>query len=446
MKNIITFLVLFFVQIISATDQKKQSFVVKDSNIEVSGNLIFTFEESDTNLVKISELTQSEFQAEIINYSENFKSIEFTIKLYIQNDLKETFLASRVYEIFGGSPQIELEPFTLTDFKIDQNSLESPFKIKLSGIRFTFEEKIISKEITNLPKETGTRFVSLNLELLERPVPIKLEESEFKKAIQHYTKVTRKEPENSAAFYKRGLNFLNQGYLKNAFSDFSKALSLNQRDKNSLLSRAIYYEGIGDFEKALEDLNFAIKIDGDFEKAYTNRGYINFKLENFEQALKDFGNALAVRRSFESYANRGYCYFADKDYEKAIEDFTQALNFAPKNIETLYNRGTLYGLTGKFDLAINDLSEAIKLEPQNSLAFLNRGSFYLEQNKFLEAEQDFRQALNLGYSNSAIEFNLAISLVSQKKFSEARKLLVKYIEKVPKDKIAKELLSNISHK
>ncbi len=344
MKTIIPFLILFLVQIIFATE-KQQSFIVKDSNIEVSGNLIFTFEKSDTNLVKINELTQSEFQAKIINSSENFRSLEFTIEFYIEQNGQKMFLASRVYEIFGDSPQIKLEPFLLNDFQIDQNSLENPFKVKLSGMRFTFEETIISKENTKLQKETNTRFVSLNLELLERPSPLKLEDSEFKKAIQHYTRVTRKEPENSAAFYKRGINFLNQGYLKNAFSDFSKALTLNQKDKNSLLSRAAYYEEIGEFELALEDLNFAIKLDGNFEEAYSNRGYIYFQQRDLENATKDFGNALAIRKSYEGYANRGYCYFALKDYKNAIKDFTQALNFAPENVETLYNRGTLYGLT-----------------------------------------------------------------------------------------------------
>lgn len=445
MKNFIPILIFIFTQITFA-NEKQQFFSVSNSNIEVSGNLIFSIEESDTNLVKINELTQSEFKAKIIKPSESFQSLEFTIEFYIFQNGQETFLTSRIYEIFGEVKEIELESFVLNNFKVDQNSLENPFKIKLKEIRFTFEETIISDTKTGKSKTNDTRFVSLNLELLERPLPQKLEESEFKKAIQHYTRVTRKESNNSAAFYKRGINFLNQGYLKNAFSDFSKAITLNPRDKNSLLSRAIYYEEAGELEKALDDLNLAIKLDGNFEEAYVNRGYVNFNLQNFEKATKDFGNALAVKKSFEGYANRGYCYFALKNYQNAIEDFTEALSFSPENVETLYNRGTLYGLTGKFDLAISDLNKAIELKSENSLAYLNRGSFYLEKGNFEEAENDFRKAKILGDSNSAIEYNLALSFVGQKKYSEAKELLRNYLSKVPSDKKAKNILAKISKK
>ncbi|KAA3602158.1 MAG: tetratricopeptide repeat protein [Calditrichaeota bacterium] len=444
MKIIVPILIFIFTQI-SFANENQQSFTIRNSNIEVSGNLIFTFEESDTNLVKINELTQSEFQAKIINSSESFSSLEFTVEFYIEQNGQETFLTSRIYEIFGSSTQIELGTFKINDFEIDHNSLEKPFKVKLKETRFTFEETIISKGKVEPKQDRSTRFVSLNLELLERPLAQKLEDSEFKKAIQHYTRVTRKEPENSAAFYKRGVNFLNQGYLKNAFSDFSKAISLNQKDGQSLLSRAVYYEEIGEFEKALEDLNFAIKLDGNFEEAYANRGYVYFQQRDFTNATKDFGNALAVRKSFEGYANRGYCYFALKDYKNAIEDFTQALNFAPENVETLYNRGTLYGLTGKFDLAILDLTKAIEIESSNSLAFLNRGSFYLELRKYSEAEKDFREAAKLGDSNSAIEYNLALSLIGQKKITEAKRLLKNYLSKAPNDRKAKKIFSSISN-
>jgi tetratricopeptide (TPR) repeat protein len=136
-------------------------------------------------------------------------------------------------------------------------------------------------------------------------------EGQMLHAYSELSKVVRKAPQFSEAYYERGLVNGRMKMYKKAVSDFTKVIDLNPTDVAAYNNRGLAYaRGAIDYNKALGDFNKAIEIDPEFAEAYDNRGIAFMKKsDNKKRACGDWKRACDLKRcnSYERAKRSGYC-------------------------------------------------------------------------------------------------------------------------------------------
>ena len=162
----------------------------------------------------------------------------------------------------------------------------------------------------------------------ERPqTPVKSPEQvrfEDEPAMKELTNLINANPNDQAAFYKRGQLYAVKGFYAAALQDFDNAIRLNPRDHEALNNRCWVKMIIGN-QTALKDCNDALGLRPNFADALDSRGLVN---------LKNGQNA------------------------NAIADFDAALRLNPKLASSLYGRGIARQRTGAGPAGDRDLSAA----------------------------------------------------------------------------------------
>ena len=175
---------------------------------------------------------------------------------------------------------------------------------------------------------------------------------------------------NAAAYYNRGLVYLNTEKYQLAIEDFNIAIRLKSDYAEAYSFRGVTYGNLEKYDIALNDLNKSVEINSNIGMTYYNRGVIYGYLNKLDLELADYNKALKLDKSIaEAYYNRGLIKGKDKeDYKGAIEDFTFALNINPKDIKILLNRGYANLLIGNYDSAIKDYKKVLEIDKDNEKA------------------------------------------------------------------------------
>ena len=209
------------------------------------------------------------------------------------------------------------------------------------------------------------------------------EESQYKAAIEDFTKRIEADPENYELYVKRGVQHQNIEDHENAILDFEKSLSLNPK-KNKKKTTAypyVYYAhlGLGKSHMALSKWEEA---EGHFSKAI-----------EVEEASKNRDSAMVATVS-GVYINRGLTHVKMEQYDQANADYDWAI----QNVEE--DRCLVYSL--KYDLeltrenyanVVSCLDEIIQCEPENHTLFFNRGYYKIETEDYEGALSDFDRAM-----------------------------------------------------
>jgi RNA polymerase sigma factor (sigma-70 family) len=144
-------------------------------------------------------------------------------------------------------------------------------------------------------------------------------------------------PQDAAAYLKRGRTYLNRGNYDQAIADFNQVLQLDTKSAGAYFSRGRANKLKGNYEQALADYNEAIQINPQMVAAYVNRGQIYNMADRSDDAIADFNQALLLDPERPiPYLDRGVAYGAKSDYGKAIADFGSALALDP-NFSPAYN-------------------------------------------------------------------------------------------------------------
>ena len=201
----------------------------------------------------------------------------------------------------------------------------------------------------------------------------------YDKAIADFDRVIEVNPENTHAYYNRGLAKFRLGDLESEKGDIENARRL--------------YEG------GIEDSTQAIKQDPEDANAYHNRAGGKFRLaqsetdipkvqQYYQDAIEDWTqvinlnpelaepyNNLAAAKALlgESKADQGDISTAQELFAGAIQDSTYAIHLNPENADAYGNRGTAKAALGNAEGAIADFDAAIRLDPEEAEYFYERG-------------------------------------------------------------------------
>jgi Flp pilus assembly protein TadD len=181
------------------------------------------------------------------------------------------------------------------------------------------------------------------------PVPTPVQSEADKKlaainadpAMQDLAKLIVANPNDQAAFYKRGQLYAVKGAYPQAMRDFDDAIRLDPRDVESLNNRCWVKMILGgDLQAALKDCNDALKLRPNFVDALDSRGLVNLKLGQNANAITDFDAALRINAKMAS---------------------------------ALYGRGLARKRTGAAAAGDRDIADARKIDPNIDTEFASYG-------------------------------------------------------------------------
>jgi tetratricopeptide (TPR) repeat protein len=200
--------------------------------------------------------------------------------------------------------------------------------------------------------------------------------------IMNSTDAIRRNPNDAAAFFSRGVSYVSKGDNESAFRDFDQAIRLRQDISWPFVRRGDCYRIKGDLDAALRDYQRAIDLNNDFYAlrfAYQGRGELHRLRHNFEQAIVDYDRVLEHAPGFaRGFLDRGTAFAELRDFDRAIQDFDRAIVAGQKLrnkrvvVDALVNRGAAYAAKGDDPRAIPDYDEALQIDRVHVAALYNR--------------------------------------------------------------------------
>ena len=127
------------------------------------------------------------------------------------------------------------------------------------------------------------------------------EETDFKTAIDAYTKAIELNPAYVEAYNNRGTVKNNRMQYQAALADLDRAIELNPALAEAYSNRGIAKTGLGvvrnnrmQYQAALVDFDQAIELNPAFAGAYYNRGIAKHRLRRINEAREDYQQALVL--------------------------------------------------------------------------------------------------------------------------------------------------------
>ena len=103
------------------------------------------------------------------------------------------------------------------------------------------------------------------------------------------------EPENDAAYwYEMGILCSVYGNDKNAIRYFGKVIKLEPENTKAYFHRGVSYGEIGQYENSLASINKAIELDSEKGLFYYGRGRVYLLAGDKEKAIEDFKQAATM--------------------------------------------------------------------------------------------------------------------------------------------------------
>ncbi|WP_167957399.1 tetratricopeptide repeat protein [Anaerosporobacter faecicola] len=221
-------------------------------------------------------------------------------------------------------------------------------------------------------------------------------------AIETYTKIIDRHPDQSDAYYKRAILEGQTGSLEDSIADFDKAISYEKENYEYYFGKYAILLEQGDNAGAQEVLTKALAIKTKSKEDYYNVAIIHFYQENYDTAKAEF--AEAINNGFTgAYYYLGEIAMVEKDYETAASNYEQY-------IQTMG--------TQKSAMVYNQLGEA-----------------YLKLKSYDQALQAFEDgiALNDNSVMQPLKYNQIIALEYKSDFKNAYKKAKKYVKEYPED-------------
>ena len=168
------------------------------------------------------------------------------------------------------------------------------------------------------------------------------------------------------------------------------------QDSEAFFQRGIAYEDLNLPEKALADYDACLKLDEFRTDALNNKAVQLAKLERMEEAISAFTELVDLdREDFLGYRNRGLCRFDQQDYPEALNDYHKAIRLYPEDASSWFQRGNVHLAMNSLTEAESDYSKAIELDPDFAQAWMNRGVVNYRTGRKTQAAEDLAKAQEL---------------------------------------------------
>lgn len=159
-------------------------------------------------------------------------------------------------------------------------------------------------------------------------------------ALNNYDRALELAPDYTEVHHNRGLCFAQEHRYERAIEELSLVIKATPSAK-AYYDRAIINGNLKNYTEALSDYSDAISLDEKLTDAYNNRSIIYASQGLFLNAVSDLERALSMLPNNEGnkkafcYKNLGLTFYKMKSFAKAIENFEKYLTLDPEDIEII---------------------------------------------------------------------------------------------------------------
>ncbi len=230
----------------------------------------------------------------------------------------------------------------------------------------------------------------------------------YRDAINDFTNaihLLRSNSMKASSYYRRAICYGQQGDETKALEDLNNAITLEENLSSAFLLRG----------RLLAQNGFSKEAKSDYDQAVAN--------------------ASNKKEQIEAHQSRGIQYTESGNVQQGIYDFSKTISLDPKNPEHYFNRGTNYLLLGDYDRAIIDFNRCLELNLEYAEAYDNRGMVYASLGQHRKAIEDFEKAiLYFGYKREKViayrKKSLSLAYIGQ---LEEAKICFQIAEKIAPD-------------
>ncbi len=167
-------------------------------------------------------------------------------------------------------------------------------------------------------------------------------------------------------YNQRAINHVYAKEYEQAIVNFTKVIELNPNDSLAYFDRGMAKEYNNDLKGAIEDYTLQLKIDPNMVDCYFLRGIDERRLNETKKAEADFLKTIELEEdNADAHYFLGQIYFAKKKFKKALRHLNDAIIFNPEI-------GDYYHLRAQIEEKLN-----MKKEAEEDL--LKRNELYKEQ-------------------------------------------------------------------
>jgi Flp pilus assembly protein TadD len=214
----------------------------------------------------------------------------------------------------------------------------------------------------------------------------------LERALVHYDKALRMNPDRTSIHHKMGLLFLAKGLNREAIEEFREVLRKEPDNAKAHEGIGLAQFKSGRKEAAERQLRKALELDPKLWKAHTFLGIIYNYRDMPEAAIREHEAALALEPHEGSvYNNLGVSYAFMGDYDNAVRAFEKALRTGTSDKRIYNNLGLVLSKLGRYEEAF----EAFRLGGGEAQAYNNLGCVYLERGERDKAIYSFEKAIEL---------------------------------------------------
>jgi tetratricopeptide (TPR) repeat protein len=185
----------------------------------------------------------------------------------------------------------------------------------------------------------------------------------YPEAIELFTRLLNKY-DVSELYFERGSCYSKHGELRNAISDFTRAIALKNEDPDCFVNRGNAYLKQKQYAEAIKDYNEALRLSPGIAQAYNSRAYAYQMLGRADDAVRDFLYASELDTSYASPCfNLGALLFDIGKVDDALAFLNRANELLPNDAAALVVRGDVHSALGAFEAALGDYEKALQLDP-----------------------------------------------------------------------------------
>ncbi|MEG4230044.1 tetratricopeptide repeat protein [Microcoleus sp. N9_B2] len=263
----------------------------------------------------------------------------------------------------------------------------------------------------NYSDEFDSSDYQLAIEELLRNGELNIQNENYQAAIEDYTRLLQLNPNESQAYWHRGLAWLELGNYQESIKDCTQYLKLRPDFIQGYIARAGQFKDIGNLQRAIEDCTYALSLGGLSsyweQMAYSCRGDCYALLKNYQAALQDYNQSIRLApEEIKNYQKRGLIHKELENYHEAIEDLTKVLRRNSEDSELVHCyhlRAQCHQILRNWEEAIRDSTEVIRRDPTYYHAYILRGGAYVFLNDRKSAVSDFETAARLSQAQGDTE-------------------------------------------
>ena len=218
----------------------------------------------------------------------------------------------------------------------------------------------------------------LKVTTLEAPLNELQIQTHFR-SIDNYSRRLEGEPDNTALYFGRGMDFMLVQDYENALKDINRVLELNPDMLVAHFARAVVRSKQLEYDRLQEEPLMMDKGSGiDLPELSNIPGKlklpeISTKTIEYEEILKEYEEIIRLNPEFiYAYYNREEIFSLEKDYRAAIADYTKAIELEPQFAEAYFNRGISRLSIGESASGLDDLRKAGELGIVQSYSIIKR--------------------------------------------------------------------------